>query len=80
MLRKVLTIDVSDFEARKGEIASQLVSAARDVGFFYIAGTSLSAMHRPINSLYVFRLAILSRPEVCDIRCRSRDKPHLACI
>ncbi|CAL5229196.1 g12477 [Coccomyxa viridis] len=38
MVRKILTIDISDFEARKDEIASQLISAARDVGFFYIAG------------------------------------------
>ena len=41
-MRKVLTIDISDFEARKGEIATQLISAARDVGFFYIAGTTSS--------------------------------------
>ena len=42
MVRKVLQIDISDFEARKVEVASQLISAARDVGFFYIAGTKSS--------------------------------------
>ena len=35
---KVLIVDISDFENRKQEIAQQLYSAAKDVGFFYIKG------------------------------------------
>ncbi|KAK9834460.1 hypothetical protein WJX74_002175 [Apatococcus lobatus] len=35
---KVLIVDISDFENRKQEIAEQLHSAAKDVGFFYIKG------------------------------------------
>lgn len=35
---KVLIIDISDFESRKQEIAQQLYSTAKDVGFFYIRG------------------------------------------
>lgn len=36
--RKVLIIDLSDFEKRKEEIAGQLHYAASEVGFFYIKG------------------------------------------
>ena len=55
MVRKVLTVDISDFETRKDEIASQLISAARDVGFFYIAGTGDEQYlmeYVPLTSLY----------------------------
>ncbi len=39
---KVLIVDISDFENRKHEIAEQLHSAAKDVGFFYIKGHGIS--------------------------------------
>ncbi len=32
-------IDLSNFEERKQEIAQQLVSSAKDVGFFFITGS-----------------------------------------
>ena len=70
MVRKVLTIDISDFEARKGEIASQLISAARDVGFFYIAG--MTSSQRPF-ALTVFRIPCYGR-YLC-VRVRSNIKP-----
>lgn len=35
---QIVTVDVSNFEDRKHEIASQLLNASKDVGFFYIAG------------------------------------------
>ena len=38
MTREILTIDLSDFENRKQEIASQLLHASKDVGFFYVSG------------------------------------------
>ncbi len=38
MGREIVTIDISNFEERKQEIAEQLFEAARDVGFFYISG------------------------------------------
>lgn len=38
MGRKVVTVDISNFEDRKQEIATQLLDASKDVGFFYIAG------------------------------------------
>lgn len=36
--RQVVTIDISNFEQRKHEIAAQLFEAAKNVGFFYISG------------------------------------------
>ena len=38
MTREIVTIDLSDFENRKQEIASQLLHASKDVGFFYVSG------------------------------------------
>lgn len=38
MGRKIITVDISNFEERKQEIASQLLEASKDVGFFYIGG------------------------------------------
>ncbi len=38
MPRKIVTVDISNFEERKHEIASQLLEASKDVGFFYIGG------------------------------------------
>jgi isopenicillin N synthase-like dioxygenase len=38
MVREVVTVDISNFEERKHEIAKQLFEAAKDVGFFYISG------------------------------------------
>lgn len=38
MGRKIITVDISDFEQRKQEIAAQLLEASKDVGFFYIGG------------------------------------------
>ena len=35
---RVVTVDLSDFEERKHEIARQLTDAAKDIGFFYISG------------------------------------------
>ena len=34
-------IDLSDFETRKDEIAGQLISSAKDVGFFFVKGTAI---------------------------------------
>ena len=36
--RKIVIIDISDFENRKHEISQQLLEASKDVGFFYIRG------------------------------------------
>ena len=33
-------IDLSNFETRKHEIAGQLISSARDVGFFFVKGAA----------------------------------------
>lgn len=43
MPREVVTISLADFENRKQEIAEQLHAAAKDVGFFYIAGARREA-------------------------------------
>ena len=36
--RKIVIIDISDFENRKHDISQQLLEASKDVGFFYIRG------------------------------------------
>ena len=56
MVRKVPTIDISLFNASaeaKADISRQLVSAAKDVGFFYIAGASATVF-------YLITVAVLS--------------------
>jgi len=48
MGRQILTIDIQDFEKRKHDIAAQLLSASKDVGFFYVAGEicCLAPLHK----------------------------------
>lgn len=43
-------IDLSNFEERKQEIAQQLVSSAKDVGFFFITG-SQSVFDAHVNAM-----------------------------
>ena len=43
-------IDLSDFEARKDEIAGQLISSAEDVGFFFVKGAAMRT-HRSESSV-----------------------------
>jgi isopenicillin N synthase-like dioxygenase len=38
MSREVITVDISEFAARKQEVAAQLFHAASNVGFFYVTG------------------------------------------
>ncbi len=45
MGRKIITVDISNFEERKQEIASQLLKASKDVGFFYIGGAKVGTLH-----------------------------------
>lgn len=47
--RQIVTIDISNFEQRKHDIANQILNASKDVGFFYIGGAFLS-LHDPGTS------------------------------
>jgi hypothetical protein len=64
MVRQVVTVDISDFEIRKKEVAEQLVAAARDVGFFYISGDfSCSCAIRQFDGSLVAQLPVaIPRP------------------
>ena len=49
MVRQVIEVSLHDFDDRRDEIAQQLFSAAKDVGFFYISGglgTALAVLGR----------------------------------
>jgi len=55
MVRKVLTIDISQFNASaeaKADISRQLVSAAKDVGFLYIAGPSATVLTHVTEAMF----------------------------
>ena len=55
MVRKVPTIDISQFNASaeaKADISRKLVSAAKDVGFFYIAGASATVLNHITKSVF----------------------------
>ena len=58
---KVLIIDISDFENRKHEIAKQLYSAAKDVGFFYIKGHDIS--HEEIEEAFAAGQSFYDLPD-----------------
>lgn len=59
------TIDISDFEARKGEIARQLFAAAKDVGFFYIAGACIMCMRGMHVPSHIVTCATTSAHAAC---------------
>lgn len=50
MSREIVTVDLSNFEARKHDIAKELLHAAADVGFFYVSGHGCGVAARRLGS------------------------------
>ena len=71
MVREVVTIDISNFEERKHEIAKQLFEAAKDVGFFYISGAASLSRSSP-QYLPLWR--------VSHRHARSKTDPFARCV
>ena len=73
--RKLVCVDLSDFERRKADIAASLLSAATDEGFFFVTGHGVS--DADLQRMYALSRQFFTLPE--DVKGRTRgpmSNPH----
>ena len=73
--RKLVCVDLSDYESRKADIAESLLSATTEEGFFFVTGHGVSDAE--LQRMYALSRAFFTLPE--EVKGRTRgpvSNPH----
>ncbi|GAB4822422.1 hypothetical protein N2152v2_009468 [Parachlorella kessleri] len=75
MVRQIVEVSLDDFDTRRDEIAQQLFSAAKDVGFFYISGHGIA--QEEIDAAFAAGRAFFGLPKAAKERYPFNPETYL---